>query len=627
MRSTTVHWKFADQLLPCEGGGDHVLGIEKDVGIWKELDTMGRVETRDRDEGKQEKEEEIRNSGWMRKVEAAKKLIQAGFTTELPYLLHLLQSLVIFRMQVLLKKFSLPLPKSRRVLMVPDPTGTLAPNEIFVQLPDIDRETGTRPGVLDCEVLVMRNPAYLASDIQRVRAVHCPALLRYTDVVIMSVNGDKSLASLLGGGDYDGDDCLIIWDQALVKSFSNQVAQVPSVAEYFEEDKRSVGEVLSVTLADNSGETCVCDADCEMPVISLPLLPRTISAELFRRFVKREAYELVGRYTRLYEQAAERLGVNHEEVIFLATMCAELLDAAKTGKRLLPDKDRQIVQRVNRLIRCPSDQVFGRQDSGYGSDASFETLVDSFSDETMEIDMDDIMSEVEFALHTDEIPSTDGTPSQKRKVCTWILASLDSYLKSKVQRLTEEHKNAVSSLRQSLSQRKMIDEDLVKPWEEYRNTLVTSAADVLLFRMNEILVDYNRAVSDVWKECAAKRIAREGAPTIGQQTCEKDVARARMLTEGLINTYSSKIFQLGRSSAEDFHTADRTIASLAYYVGFSGDNGFVRWNHFPFCFPAVFDVLVHIKTREQALRLGKDPWAVVPVAETMAPFVFGKGAR
>lgn len=54
-------------------------------------------------------------------------------------------------------------------------------------------------------MIVTRNPCGLKSDVQKVKAIDCPALRMYTDLIIFSVKGDTSLASKLGGGDYDGD--------------------------------------------------------------------------------------------------------------------------------------------------------------------------------------------------------------------------------------------------------------------------------------------------------------------------------------------------------------------------------------------------------------------------------------
>lgn len=48
-----------------------------------------------------------------------------------------------------------------------------------------------------------------------------PELRDWTDVVIFSTKGARSALSLLGGGDYDGDTVIIIWEPQIVDAFRN----------------------------------------------------------------------------------------------------------------------------------------------------------------------------------------------------------------------------------------------------------------------------------------------------------------------------------------------------------------------------------------------------------------------
>lgn len=54
--------------------------------------------------------------------------------------------------------------------------------------------------VITGDVVIGRYPMRLPSDLQKVKAVDIPEYALYTDVVIVSVNGDASLPSLLSGG-------------------------------------------------------------------------------------------------------------------------------------------------------------------------------------------------------------------------------------------------------------------------------------------------------------------------------------------------------------------------------------------------------------------------------------------
>ena len=71
------------------------------------------------------------------------------------------------------------------------------------------------------DVVVARSPALLPSDIQRVKAVFKPELRGLKDVVVFSAKGASPLASMLSGGDYDGDRVWICWDQSIVDKFTN----------------------------------------------------------------------------------------------------------------------------------------------------------------------------------------------------------------------------------------------------------------------------------------------------------------------------------------------------------------------------------------------------------------------
>ena len=120
--------------------------------------------------------------------------------------------------------------ESTFLFCAPDPSGTLKPGEVFCSLSQ--GWTNPRNGAVsyfvhDIMGLVARNPANHPSDIQRVKFVFKPELQSYRDVLIFPSVGVRSLASLLSGGDYDGDKCLAIWRPDLVKGFTNYTLGPP----------------------------------------------------------------------------------------------------------------------------------------------------------------------------------------------------------------------------------------------------------------------------------------------------------------------------------------------------------------------------------------------------------------
>jgi RNA-dependent RNA polymerase len=86
--------------------------------------------------------------------------------------------------------------------------------EVFVQV--CRPETGERPEVIEGLCILARNPSLHPGDIRVVRAVNVPELCHLHDVVILPQTGDRDIGSMCSGGDLDGDDYLVIWDQDLV---------------------------------------------------------------------------------------------------------------------------------------------------------------------------------------------------------------------------------------------------------------------------------------------------------------------------------------------------------------------------------------------------------------------------
>ncbi|KAE8354242.1 RNA dependent RNA polymerase-domain-containing protein [Aspergillus coremiiformis] len=86
--------------------------------------------------------------------------------------------------------------------------------EIFVQ---VSRpETGGKPEVIESLCILARNPSLHPGDIRVVRAVNVPQLRHLHDVVVLPQTGDRDIPSMCSGGDLDGDDYVVIWDQDLL---------------------------------------------------------------------------------------------------------------------------------------------------------------------------------------------------------------------------------------------------------------------------------------------------------------------------------------------------------------------------------------------------------------------------
>lgn len=122
------------------------------------------------------------------------------------------------------ERLRIKVPHSTVVYCAPDPLGILQPGEVYLGFsqPIVDPRTGFyENNLIDLKVLLARNPAYLASDIQLRTAVYDHRLRHYKNVILFSTQGETPLASLLSGGDYDGDTVSVIWDPKIVEHFHN----------------------------------------------------------------------------------------------------------------------------------------------------------------------------------------------------------------------------------------------------------------------------------------------------------------------------------------------------------------------------------------------------------------------
>lgn len=90
--------------------------------------------------------------------------------------------------------------------------------EIFVQITNHDTK---QLNVIEGLCILARNPSLHPGDIRVVRAVDKPELRHHKNVVVMPQMGDRDLSSMCSGGDLDGDDYIVIWDQRLIPRIWN----------------------------------------------------------------------------------------------------------------------------------------------------------------------------------------------------------------------------------------------------------------------------------------------------------------------------------------------------------------------------------------------------------------------
>ena len=69
--------------------------------------------------------------------------------------------------------------------------------------------------------VIARNPSLHKGDLRVVLAVDIPELHHLRDVLVLPQTGDRDLSSMCSGGDLDGDDYVVIWDETLIPEIWN----------------------------------------------------------------------------------------------------------------------------------------------------------------------------------------------------------------------------------------------------------------------------------------------------------------------------------------------------------------------------------------------------------------------
>jgi hypothetical protein len=241
-------------------------------------------------------------------------LLDSGFDPKkLRYLKDLAWGLYKSKCDVLQEKLNITVGRSAYLPMVVDFTGILEPDEVHIGFSSAfkDETTDFCDTILtDMDILVARSPAHYISDIQKVKAVFKTELSALKDVVVFSTKGDRPLAALLSGGDYDGDIAWVCWEQTLVNEFQN--APIPDCPDLIE-----LGHIkkISTTYAD---------------LVSQESDPIPVFLEASFDFNLKPS--LLGLCTNFKEKYCYTKGTYcNYEAVFLSTLLSSLVDQAKQG--------------------------------------------------------------------------------------------------------------------------------------------------------------------------------------------------------------------------------------------------------------------------------------------------------
>ncbi|KAJ1040974.1 hypothetical protein NDA11_007335 [Ustilago hordei] len=257
------------------------------------------------------------------KNERAYEMLLVGFHPKsCPYLAELLVEIADNAMKRIIKRFTIPVPRSAEAMVMPDPTGTLEEGEIQFRFSGdrlLDPETRLKLNhVPEGDVLVTRHPCLLPTDIRKVRAVVRPELSTYEDVVVFSIKGQGPLASLLGGGDHDGDTIRVFWEPKLVEPFQNsdtKYADCPfEISDVFDKSNTTVADFVAAHSNKKKNERDT-------------ILVKELVAGAFQPAVR-------GLYGVMHLYAAWQLGTYSKEAVELAHKFCQCMDGQKTGLTL-----------------------------------------------------------------------------------------------------------------------------------------------------------------------------------------------------------------------------------------------------------------------------------------------------
>ncbi|KAM3447989.1 hypothetical protein MY3296_008195 [Beauveria thailandica] len=235
------------------------------------------------------------------------ELLKADFQD--PFVKNLLKLWRSWSLKLMKEKCRIQIEKSAFVMGCVDETGTLRGHsmqtegsqgkdkaglpQIFLQMSD--RKYGNKTTILEGVCFIGRNPSLHAGDIRVVEAVDNPCLRHLKDVVVFPSKGDRSLPSMLSGGDLDGDEYFVIWDPTLVPKIWNTPPMYST------------------------------------PVISQDL-ERVVEVDDLRNFaVKYMKNDCLGLIAVAHLAHADNLGLNHPTCLQLAKLHSQAVDYLKTG--------------------------------------------------------------------------------------------------------------------------------------------------------------------------------------------------------------------------------------------------------------------------------------------------------
>jgi hypothetical protein len=147
------------------------------------------------------------------------------------FLYSVIEMAVVTKLRDIKYRGRIPVDSGYTLYGIMDETGYLSEGEVYV-VTESSPEGGRRVLVQN-RIVVSRSPAMHPGDVQIVNAVDVHSkspLKRLSNVIVFSQHGARDLPSQLSGGDLDGDQYHIIFDERLVPSTTFPAAAYPRVS-------------------------------------------------------------------------------------------------------------------------------------------------------------------------------------------------------------------------------------------------------------------------------------------------------------------------------------------------------------------------------------------------------------
>ncbi|KAI0089888.1 RNA dependent RNA polymerase-domain-containing protein [Irpex rosettiformis] len=219
-------------------------------------------------------------------------------------------------------KYHIKIPLSCTAFVVPDPLGVLEPGQCQIKFSShkVKGADGIPTDMILGPVLLTRHPCKVPSDIQKAVGVFRHELRYFVDVIVVStrghvVNGEKlnrHLASMTGGGDYDGDLMSAFWEPKLLENFRCADPRFADEPETVSRCLHKSHVYVRDFLREKSDDLKISDLQSYL----LAPLKNT---------------SMVGKYSKFWENSIYTNGYSHEETVRLAYIFCAILDGTKTG--------------------------------------------------------------------------------------------------------------------------------------------------------------------------------------------------------------------------------------------------------------------------------------------------------